>query len=234
LAIENSRAAGFDNVGLDLIYAIPGQDMESWQKTLDRALAFSPEHLSCYQLTIESRTPLGRRYGKGEFELPGEDLQLDFFMKTAERLEDGGYIQYEVSNFARGTAFFSRHNQKYWDHTPYLGLGPAAHSFLDNERWWNHRSVEQYGADLWAGKAPIAEKESLNMDQLRLEALFLGLRTKRGIDLRGFIDNYQYDLVAEKKDILPRLQEEGLLSLQNGYLIPTRAGLAVADRLALM
>jgi len=233
-ALRSAREAGFENIGLDLIYAIPGQEMELWIATLDQALAFSPEHLSCYQLTLESGTPLGRRHGKGEFELPGERLQLDFFMRTAERLEDGSYIQYEVSNFARETAFFSRHNQKYWNHTPYLGLGPAAHSFLDNRRWWNHRSVDQYIADIQAGKPPIGETESLTMDQLRLEALFLGLRTRRGIHLQGFRDHYQCDLVAEKKYVLPRLQEEGLLSVQDGYLIPTRAGLAVADRLALI
>jgi oxygen-independent coproporphyrinogen III oxidase len=233
-AFRHAREAGFENIGLDLIYGIPGQDMASWMRTLDHVLAFSPEHLSCYQLTLEPRTPLGRRHGKEEWELPGEELQFDFFMQTGERLEEGGYIQYEVSNFAKGTIFRSRHNQKYWDHTAYLGLGPAAHSFLDNGRWWNHRSLDQYMADLNAGKAPVAETESLTMDQLRLEALFLGLRTSRGIDLQRFYDTYQYDLVAEQRDVLPRLQEEGLLLFQNGYLIPTRAGLAVADRLALM
>jgi oxygen-independent coproporphyrinogen III oxidase len=231
---RHAREAGFENIGLDLIYGIPGQDMTSWMRTLDQVLAFSPEHLSCYQLTLEPRTPLGRRHEKGEWELPGEELQFDFFMKTAERLEAGGYTQYEVSNFAKGTLFLSRHNQKYWDHTPYLGLGPAAHSFLDNRRWWNHRSLDRYMADLNTGKPPVAETESLTTDQLRLEALFLGLRTSRGIDLQRFHNTFQYDLVAEQKEVLPRLQEEGFVLLQDGYLIPTRAGLAVADRLALM
>jgi oxygen-independent coproporphyrinogen-3 oxidase len=232
--INHSREAGFDNIGLDLIYAIPGQDVESWLSTLDQALAFSPEHLSCYQLTLDPGTPLGRRHGQGEFELPGEELQLDFFMKTAERLEGGGYLQYEVSNFAREPVFFSRHNQKYWNHTPYLGLGPAAHSFLNPRRWWNHRSVDQYIADVKAGKPPIVETESLTTDQLKLEALFLGLRTRRGIHLQGFHNTYRCDLLAEKEYVLPRLQREGLLSLRDGYLAPTRKGLAVADRLALM
>jgi len=233
-AIEDSRKAGFDNIGLDLIYGIPGQDMESWMETLDQALAFSPEHLSCYQFTLEPTTPLGRGYERREFHLPGEELQFDLFMKTSERLENRGYIQYEVSNFARGKAYFSRHNQKYWSHTPYLGLGPAAHSFLRRERWWNHRSLDQYIADLKAGKPPIGESESLTQDQLRLEALFLGLRTKKGIHLQGYWDNYQCNLATEKNHILARLQEEGLLLLHDGYLSPTRAGLAVADRLALM
>lgn len=233
-AIEHSRRAGFENIGLDLIYGIPGQGIELWEETLAQALTFLPEHLSCYQLTLEPRTPLGLRYQKGDFSLPGETLQYDFFMKTAEWLEDGGYIQYEVSNFARDTSFTSRHNQKYWNHSPYLGLGPAAHSFFENRRWWNHRSLDEYVNDIKAGRLPIEEMEMLPVEERRLEALFLGLRTKKGIHLREFAEQYEYDLLAEKKGILAKLQEEGLLSIQNGYLTPTRAGLALADSLALI
>ena len=233
-AIERSRKAGFDNIGLDLIYGVPGQDMESWLKTLKQALAFSPEHLSCYQLTLETKTPLGMRYEKGDFFLPGEELQYDFFMKTSELLEEAGYIHYEVSNFARGMTFASRHNQKYWNHTPYLGLGPAAHSFLGDQRWWNQRSVERYITDIRAGRSPIEGAETLTMEQLRLETLFLGLRTKKGIHLKEFSEQYDCDLVAEKNGIVTQLREEGLLSIQNGHLAPTRAGLAVADNLSLI
>ena len=120
-AIENSRIAGFQNIGLDLIYGIPGQDMESWRDTLIQTFVFSPEHLSCYQLTIEANTPLGVKHQKGEFALPGEEMQYNFFMKTAKWLKEAGYLHYEVSNFAKNITFASRHNQKYWTHTPYLG-----------------------------------------------------------------------------------------------------------------
>jgi len=133
-AIEASRKAGFQNIGLDLIYGVPAQDMDSWLDTLKQAVAFSPEHLSCYQLTLGAETPLGIRYQAGEFLMPGEELQYEFFIKTSEFLEDAGYIHYEVSNFSRGMEYASRHNQKYWDHSPYLGLGPSAHSFRDNRR----------------------------------------------------------------------------------------------------
>jgi len=197
-------------------------------------LALAPEHLSCYQLTLEAETPLGMRYRKRDFSLPGEALEYDFFMKTAERLENAGYFHYEVSNFARNAFFISRHNQKYWDHTPYLGLGPAAHSLSENRRWWNHRSVDEYVNDIRAGRSPIEETEILAVEERRLEALFLGLRTKRGIYLREFAEQYEYDLLAEKKETLAKLQVEGFLSIENGYLIPTRAGLAVADSLALI
>ena len=233
-AIEASRKVGFQNIGLDLINGVPEQDMNSWLDTLRQAVAFSPEHLSCYQLTLGAKTPLGVRYQAGEFLMPGEELQYEFFIKTSEFLEDAGYIHYEVSNFAKGTKYVSRHNQKYWDHSPYLGLGPSAHSFQPDRRWWNHRSLDQYLAAIDAENLPVEETEILTMEQLRLEALYLGLRTKKGVSLYDFKNRYHYDLFAEKKEMIDRLQEEGLISIQDGRLYPTQTGLAVADSLALI
>ena len=233
-AIEASKKAGFRNMGLDLIYGVPEQDIEAWLDSLKQTVAFSPEHLSCYQLTLETKTPLGKRYQAGEFSIPGEELQYEFFMKTSEFLEDAGYNHYEVSNFARGKEYTSRHNQKYWDHSPFLGLGPSAHSFQCNQRWWNHHSLDQYLATINAGNLPVEETETLTMEQLRLEALYLGLRTKKGIFLQDFKNQYHYDLFIEKKKILAKLEEEGFISIQNGYLYPTQTGLAVADSLSLI
>jgi len=232
LAIEASRKAGFHNIGLDLIYGTPGQTIESWSNTLEQAVAFAPEHLSCYQLTLETATPFGKRHQAGEFSIPGEELQYEFFMRTSQFLQEAGYIHYEVSNFKKGTDLASRHNQKYWDHSPYLGLGPAAHSFQSNRRWWNHRSVDQYIAAVSAGDLPVEETEILTMEQLRLEALYLGLRTKRGINFEDFKNRYQYDLFTEKKKVLGKLQEEGFIRVQDGNLCPTPTGLAVADSLS--
>ena len=233
-AVEASRKAGFRNIGLDLIYGVPAQDIDSWLGTLKQAVAFSSEHISCYQLTLESKTPLGIRYKAGEFSLPGEKLQYEFFIKTSEFLEDAGYIHYEVSNFALGTEYTSRHNQKYWDHSPYLGLGPSAHSFQSNRRWWNHPSLDRYLAAINAGNLPIEETEILTMEQLRLEALYLGLRTKKGVSLQDFENKYHYDLLTEKKEILDKLEEEGFISIQDGYLCPTQTGLVIADSLSLI
>jgi oxygen-independent coproporphyrinogen-3 oxidase len=233
-AVKAARDAGFTSIGLDLIYGVPGQSMEAWLDTVRRALTFEPEHLSCYQLTVEPETLLGIRYRRGAFRLPDEGLQYEFFVKTAAMLEQAGYIQYEVSNFARGTAFASRHNQKYWDHTPYLGLGPSAHSFLSNQRWWNYRSVDRYIAALRSGNPPIEASEILTMEQLQLEALYLGLRTTKGIHLRNYAARYRCDLLTQKADRLAALQDEGLIAIEDGYLHPTRAGLAVADALALL
>ena len=233
-AIEDSRKVGFHNIGLDLIYSVPAQDIDSWLDTLKQAVDFSPEHISCYQLTLEAKTPLGIRYRAGEFLIPGEELQYAFFMKTSEFLEDAGYIHYEVSNFARGKEHTSRHNQKYWNHSPYLGLGPSAHSFHGNQRWWNHHSLDQYLAAINAENLPVEETETLTKEQLRLEALYLGLRTKKGISLQDFRNQYCCDLLMEKKKILAKLEEKGFISIQDGYLYPTQTGLAVADSLSLI
>lgn len=232
-AVAAARNAGVDNVGIDLIYGVPGQRMDPWLATLREAVSLSPDHLSCYQLTLEEGTPLAERCSRGDIALPGESLQADFFLNTAEFLEENGYIHYEISNFAR-PGKESRHNRKYWSHTPYLGLGPAAHSFSGRERRWNLRSLDAYIGDLEAGREPVESREILDDGQLRLESLFLGFRTRRGICLETFRSRYGRDLLTDKKEMIERLAEEGLVEIRNGYLRPTRAGMAVADSLALI
>ena len=233
-AIKNAREAGFANVGLDLIYGVPGQEIGGWLGTLGEALSLAPEHLSCYQLTLESSTPLGLRSRRGELTLPHDNLLHDFFTHTSETLERDGYIHYEVSNFARGEDRMSRHNRKYWNHTPYLGLGPAAHSFAGRRRWWNHRSLDRYIAASDRGMPPIAATEILTGEQLLLEALYLEMRTREGIDLETFEERYGCDLIAEKGPALRALQDQGLITIQEGRLRPSRAGLAVSDSLPVL
>ncbi len=231
-AIENARRAGFGNVGLDLIYGVPGQDLRSWLETLRRALSFTPEHLSCYQLTLEPSTPLGLKYRRGEIVLPDDDLLYEFFMETSSVLEEAGYVHYEVSNFARGEEWMSRHNSKYWNHTPYLGLGPSAHSFSGTRRWWTHRCLDRYIEEAGRNMPPIGGSEILTGKQLRLESLYLGLRTKRGIDLEEFAERYRCDLLQEKHELLNSIQEEGLITIWDNHIYPTRRGLAMSDSLS--
>jgi oxygen-independent coproporphyrinogen-3 oxidase len=155
-------------------------------------------------------------------------------MRTSEILEESGYIHYEISNFARGMDKASRHNQKYWDHTPYLGLGPSAHSFKDGRRWWNHESLHDYISNLEGSLLPAGSSEELTGEQLRLEALFLGLRTRKGIDLVEYHRRYGYDLMEEKGQVLKELSRTGLVEIECGFIRPTRAGMAIADSLALL
>ncbi len=233
-AVEMSREAGFENVGIDLICGIPGQPVAGWRETLAAAIALQPVHLSCYQLTVEEGTPFARLCQSGEITLPDDAIQADLFFATSRILEENGFIQYEVSNFARRCEAESRHNKKYWDHSPYLGLGPAAHSFDGRRRSWKIRSVEAYLGELAAGRLPVAASELLTPDQLRMEALFLGFRTKRGVNLGDFRRQFSQDLLVEKAKILKRLGEEGLVEIRDGFLRPTHAGMAVADSLALI
>jgi putative oxygen-independent coproporphyrinogen III oxidase len=245
-ALSLIRAAGFTNLGLDLMYGLPGQTLDGWIETLETALSFAPEHLSCYQLTIMAgetpaphetpalRTPFARRLARGEISLPDEETQRQFFLLTADFFTGRGYLHYEVANFAReepqaGSLYHycCRHNLKYWTRTPYLGLGPGAHSFLAGRRWWNVSSVEEYGAALNAGESPVAEAESLTPEQIRLETLALGFRTREGVSLATLREQPGADA------ILSELTRAGLVRVDRGRVIATNQGLVVADRLPL-
>lgn len=221
------REDGFKNLGIDLIYGLPEQTKEQWLASLNKALAFQPEHLSCYQLTIAKGTLFWGMKEKGRLQSISEADEETFFLTTSQFLEDRGYIHYEISNFARQENYFSRHNQKYWQRRPYLGLGPSAHSFQENRRWWNLRSLNRYCRALEEGRLPIEEQEVLTQDQVQMEVISLGLRTKAGLDL---------NCLGEKKEVkkmLPRLVENGWISISANHLIPTLKGFLVADRLPL-
>jgi oxygen-independent coproporphyrinogen-3 oxidase len=232
-AIAAARRAGIENIGIDLIFGVPGQRLDAWLSTLRAAVALNPDHLSCYQLTLEEGTPLAEKCSRGEIVLPEDAVQADFFYNTSKLLEENGYLHYEVSNFAR-PGRESRHNRKYWNHVPYLGFGPAAHSFDGRRRWWNHRSFTTYRKDLAAGRPPVADSELLTEEQLRLEALFLGVRTRKGVDLEDYQRRYQLNLLNVKGNLIRCLTEEGLVEVRDGFLRPTRNGMAVADSLALI
>jgi len=233
-AIEYAHSAGFHRLGLDLIYAIPGQSMEMWLSDLQEAVAMPADHLSCYQLTVDATTPLGIRLAAKEFSLPPADEEADFFLKTSFFLADRGYQHYEISNFAKNDEAMSRHNVKYWDHTPYLGLGPGAHSFDGKIRWSNPSSLQTYQEQISNHTCPAMNHEQLTAEQLRLEKLFLGFRTKRGINIAAFNEALHTDILAEKRKILSSLEKEGLLVIEDGFIRPTLSGMALADQLALI
>ncbi len=231
-SVEIAREAGFDTISIDLIYGLPDQPFEVWRRTLEEAVALAPDHLSCYQLTFHEGTPFGARLARGKMsELP-EEAQAKLFLFTHEFLRGHGYPGYEVSNFARSPAHRSRHNQKYWRHVPYLGLGPSAHSFSGTRRWWNERKLKAYEARLDAGEKPVAGTEELTRQDLALEALMLGLRTAEGIDLDDFERRHGADLRKSDEPLVERLVTEGLLRLEENALVPTLAGLAVTDSMA--
>lgn len=222
-AFDLLRSAGFDSISIDLIYGIPGQKIEQWFNTLKKALFLFPEHISCYQLTFEKRTPFWRRLQKGEITPIDEETEKRFFIDTSDYLESNGYIHYEISNFAKGEKYFSQHNQKYWLHIPYLGLGPSAHSFDGKRRWWNYASIKKYCNALQNGILPIEDMEELSEEQIRMEKILLGLRTCHGIEkeIIGHIS----------EDVLSMLERNKLLHVKDNRIIPTKKGFSVADQL---
>jgi oxygen-independent coproporphyrinogen-3 oxidase len=232
-SVQMAQKKGFDNISLDLIYGIPGQDMKIWEDTLRRAVSLRPSHLSCYQLTVEKGTPLHQEAAQGRVLLPDENSQAEFFFFTSEFLQKEGYLHYEVSNFAL-PGHESRHNRKYWDHTPYLGLGPSAHSFRAHQRHWNISSVDGYSNALTTGHLPIEGKETLNQENLRMESLFLGFRTRAGICLQDYNLRFGGDLLKEKKGAIDHLVRGGFLEIKDGFLRPAIKGMAIADSLALL
>ena len=226
-ALTRLRRFRFDNVSVDLIYGLPGQTLKGWVDTLNDTLSFEPEHISCYQLTLEEKTVFGRLRERGGFCPLDEETERTLFLTTSRFLTERGYVHYEISNFARDEAHCSRHNQKYWDHVPYLGLGPSAHSFDGKKRWWNTRSIRAYGAQLERGGPPIEGRETLTDEQLRLEAVALGLRTRKGVDLRLL------SAASPSGGVLSRMEREGFVRRLNGRILPTEKGYLVADQLPL-
>ncbi len=220
-AIEHATAAGFDSISLDLMFGLPGQD---WEGELAQAVGFQPGHLSCYQLTVKPDTPFYRLQQSGELEIALDETLVQLFMLTDAILENFGYVHYEVSNFARNADHEARHNSRYWQHLSYLGLGPSAHSFDGHTRWWNTSSLQDY-CDSLAGGAPVAGREMLTPEQLRLERLMLGMRTQRGIAVED---------VSAGAGVLERLKSAGLVVVRDGRVVPTARGMLFADRLPLV
>jgi oxygen-independent coproporphyrinogen-3 oxidase len=227
-AIRCIRHLGFSNLGIDVMYGLPGQTQSRWLKTLKQAVDFAPEHLSCYQLTIEKETPFGKTREKGNIHPLDEEAQRALFNLTSNFLEQEGYLHYEISNFTKGREFTCRHNMKYWQRLPYLGLGPSAHSFRGNRRWWNVKSVEDYCKALAGGRMPVAGEEILSKEQRDLEFLMLGLRTREGVELDRVGDRLQ------SEQVLRGLEGTGLVRVEEGRVIPTREGFLVADSLPLL
>jgi len=227
-AIEEFRDAGFEKLGLDLMYGLPDQTESSWLKTLERAVSFNPEHLSCYELTIHENTPFWKIQAKGEIKPLTDQNEETFFMLSSAFLKEKGYIHYEVSNFARGEENLCRHNVKYWKRASTLGLGPSAHSYQKGVRWWNLKELEAYCGALEEGRFPVAGSETLTPEQAYLETILLGFRTRDGVDR----DLFQGREGAE--EALRHLRQTGVVEVVEGKVVPTVKGFLVADSLPLL
>ncbi len=235
-ALRMIREAGFRNVSADLVFGLPGRDAAHWLEQVDRFIEAELPHLSAYALTVKPRTVLGRQVARGLISPPTDDEVYPLFDRGAQRLEDAGFDQYEVSSFGR-PGFRSRHNTLYWAHANYLGFGPSAHSFLRDadaaRRWTNVPNLRLYMERVFQGDEPVAEQELLTAEELAVEYVLLRLRTCEGLDLQILRDRYGLDLGAARDTALRELQREGLLVWDPGEPVRlTRRGFALADAIA--
>ncbi|MCI8477863.1 MAG: radical SAM family heme chaperone HemW [Oscillospiraceae bacterium] len=197
-AVQAVRGAKIKNLSLDLIYGLPGQSLESWKNTVEQALALAPDHLSCYGLKVESGTPLDTRVQRGE-QLPDDDTQADMYLWMVDRLKKDGYLQYEISNFARPNCQ-CRHNLKYWMGRPYAGFGPGAHSDFGGRRYSFVRDLDAYIDGVLGGGMIIDESELIPQRERGGEYLMLRLRTTRGVEEWEYRREYflNFDPIEQK------------------------------------
>lgn len=223
------REAGFDNVSFDLIAGLPGQTLDGWQRNIEQSLALQPEHLSFYLLEVHSGTPLADHIRRGLQPVPDEDLAAVMYEWMIERAAAAGYEHYEISNLCT-PGFSSRHNTKYWTGAAYYGFGCSAHSFDGGaRRWSNQRDVLRYVENVEQGASPVVEEQELTEADLRAEALFLGMRMMRGVDVREYSELFGVDLRAEHQDDLDRFREAGLVEFDGDLIRLTRNGALMSN-----
>ncbi len=226
-AVTMAREAGFDNINLDLMYALPGQGMDQWADALDAAIALGVEHLSAYSLIVEPGTPMAARVASGAATVPDDDAVNAMQRQAIARLDAAGYRRYEISNYAR-PGRECRHNLVYWNRGDYLGLGCAAHSLLGGRRFHNPESLDDY----LAGVRRQDEVRLTLQDEME-ETLMLSTRTVRGLDLTAWENAYGAPFERGREAAIGRLEKGGLIEIGGGHLRLTTRGMEVQDAVVL-
>ncbi len=228
--VEWARSAGFSNISFDLMLGLPGQRLEDWQRTVVQAVEeLKPQHLSCYELTIEEGTLFGRLKSQGSLNLPPEDEVVAMLEWTREHLTNSGYEHYEISNYAL-PGFRSRHNQIYWENRWYLGLGAAACSYWAGRRWGNAAGLDEYMQQLDAGSLPEAYSERLDERSQLGETIMLGLRLTEGVSTAELEARFGLSIWDIWEEEITDLQKAGLLEVSGERLRLTQKGLLLANQ----
>ena len=247
-AVLLARECGFRNIGLDLIYGIPGQEVSEWRKTLERAVSLSPKHISAYELTVEEGTllheylksatlPLGlakKGTSDRKWRFIEEDQIIEMYEYTIDFLKSEGYIHYEISNFSM-PGFACRHNLNYWDAGCYYGAGLGAHSHINSKRFHNTDNLEEYVDSLSNGVKPVKGEEEITPEMAVSEALFLGLRRTDGMDLEKFTKSFGCDIMSFFRKEIAEFEASGLIEIyDSGSRIRlTRRGLLLSNEVFL-
>jgi putative oxygen-independent coproporphyrinogen III oxidase len=219
--VEWSRAAGFTEVSLDLIYGTPGESLEDWALSLEAALACRPDHVSAYSLIVEPGTALARRVSRGELPAPDDDDLADKYLLADARLAEDGLEWYEVSNWARSRSSRCRHNELYWTGGHWWGVGPGAHSHVGGVRWWNVKHPAAYAGRIAERLSPAAARETLDPETRRVERVLLEIRLRDGLPVLA--------LDAPGRAAVADLVARGLVELAAERLVLTREGRLLAD-----
>jgi oxygen-independent coproporphyrinogen-3 oxidase len=228
-AVAQARTAGFTNINLDLMYGLPGQSLESWQRTLANCLSLAPAHLSCYALTVEQETKLASNIQNQRSQAPDEGLQIQMDETAQRMLADAGYERYEVSNYAK-PGYACRHNLLYWTNGEYLGLGPSAQSYLGGTRFGNVADLAAYNASLAANDLPLENRTMLSEKEQLRDAVIFGLRLIQGIpshDLHQHATNYGHEAVTAQllaQELIEQNGERSRLSTRGLLQADTIAG----------
>jgi oxygen-independent coproporphyrinogen-3 oxidase len=220
-AVEWARAAGFDQVSLDLIYGTPGEGLADWAESVDAALACGPDHVSAYSLIVEDGTALARRVRRGELPMPDEDDLADKYLLADERLTAAGLGWYEVSNWSRDEGSRCRHNIGYWQGSDWWGVGPGAHSHVGGVRWWNVKHPAAYARRLASGASPAQAREVLDAADRHVERVLLEVRLRDGLPLDA--------LTSAEEARVDGVVARGLATLEDERLVLTTQGRLLAD-----
>jgi len=231
-AIRLAKNVGFENLNLDLIFALPNQTLERWKSNLEQAIKLESTHISAYSLIVEQNTPLNRLVAMNQVTLPQTETDASMFEFTMEFLERNGFEHYEVSNYGK-KGFHCQHNKNYWNHSNYLSFGPSAHSYWNNgmaKRWSNIANLSTYTQKLFNNELPIAGEEILSEEQHFEETIMLGLRSE-GIDVEKIKNDFGVDLLKEQHNIIAELLSNEYILIDNPILRLTNKGFLLCEEI---
>jgi len=228
--IANLKKAGFDNISIDLIYALPKQTMEDVKTNVSKAIALDIPHMSLYSLILENHTVFMNRMRRGKLPLPKEDLEAEMFEYIIAELGKAGFEHYEISNFSK-PGFESRHNLMYWDNAEYYGIGAGASGYVNGIRYKNHGPIRHYLQAVEAGNARVQE-EALTLKEQMEEEMFLGLRKKSGVSKKRFEEKFGLSFEDQYGAVVSELTEQGLLVPDRDIVRMTKQGLFLGDTVA--
>ena len=223
-----AREAGFNNISIDIMFALPDQITEDIQDTLKKALSLKPDHFSLYNLTIKPGTEYYKEYKRGKLKLPDEDEEFDMYNWAINYLEENGFEHYEIANFALPHKR-SKHNLIYWQNRPYLGIGAGAYSFIRGYRYMNYENPSRYIKEVMSGKLPVDNGEKLSLRKRMTETIILGLRTKDGISYKKFKKRFKVNINDIFHKQIKKLVNLGLLQRDDDRIKLTRKGIFLAN-----